>query len=274
MQPNPSHPRRFIDFRLQLDHSLRGMSFDISDLLNSWEYQAGQIVVRRFKGKDGKEKIQLRVDLGLLQMDAFGRPDGKKPFGHESLYEHFRKKLEKHKEENDGSDEGFKLDAEDCSRLQQEAIQFHHRYICLFQLKDYAGVIRDTERNIEVFDFVEQYAEARELAWAVMQLRPQLLMMQVRAHATAAIESEDHQTAIQAVEAGLDDLKSFFNKIERPDLAEQSGEVASLEAYLQEIRSTKPLSERERLEKLLEDAIQTEEYEKAASLRDKLKKLG
>ena len=51
------------------------MNFDISDLLNHWEYQAGQIVVRRFQGKDGKEKIQLRVDLGVLQMDAFGRPD-------------------------------------------------------------------------------------------------------------------------------------------------------------------------------------------------------
>ena len=124
-----------------------------------------------------------------------------------------------------------------------------------------------------MFDFVEEYAEARELAWAVMQLRPQLLMMQVRAHATSAIESDDHQTAIQAVESGLDDLRAFFHKIERPDLAEQSGEVASLEAYLQEIRSTKPLSERERLEKLLDDAIQSEEYEKAARLRDQLKKL-
>jgi hypothetical protein len=110
------------------------MNFDISDLLNSWEYQAGQIVVRRFKGKDGKEKIQLRVDLGLLQMDAFGRPDGKKPFGHETLFEHYKNRLQKHFDTHEGSDEGFKLDPEDCSKLQQEAIQFHHRYICLFQL--------------------------------------------------------------------------------------------------------------------------------------------
>ena len=65
------------------------MNFDISPLLDQWDYEPGQIVVRRFKAKDGMEKIQLRVDLGLLQMNAIGRPDGKKPFGHESLLEHY-----------------------------------------------------------------------------------------------------------------------------------------------------------------------------------------
>jgi hypothetical protein len=249
------------------------MNFDISDLLNSWEYQAGQIVVRRFQGKDGKEKIQLRVDLGLLQMNAFGRPDGKQPFGHESLFEHYKARLAKYEEEHEASDEGFKLDAEDCSKIQQEAIQFHHRYICLFQLKDYPGVIRDTERNIKVFDFVEQYAEARELAWAVMQLRPQLLMMQVRAKATMAQESGDHAKAIEAIQEGIDDLKAFYAKIERPELGEQSGEIQSLDAYLEEIRSTRPLTERERIEKALEEAIRREDYEKAAHYRDKLRKL-
>lgn len=249
------------------------MNFDISDLLSHWEYQAGQIVVRRFKGKDGKEKIQLRVDLGLLQMDAFGRPDGKKPFGHETLYEHYQARLQKHIESHEGEDAGFKLDAEDCSKLQQEAIQFHHRYICLFQLKDYAAVVRDTERNIAVFDFVEKYAEAREMAWSVQQLRPQLLMMQVRAKATVALESGDHDAAIQAAEDGMDELRSFYNRIERPDLADQSAEIQSLLAYLEEIRSTRPLSERERLEQALDDAVRREDYEKAAEVRDKLKNL-
>jgi hypothetical protein len=249
------------------------MNLDISDLLNSWEYQAGQIVVRRFTGADGKEKIQLRVDLGLLQMDALGRPDGKKPFGHETLFEHYQARLQKYMQEHGDSEEGFHLDAEDCSKLQQEAIQFHHRYICLFQLKDYPGVIRDTQRNLQVFDFVDKYAEARELAWAVQQLRPQLLMMQVRAKATLAIESADHDQALKVIEEGLEQLKQFFERIERPDLAEQSGEVHSLTAYLEEVRSTRPLSERERLEKALEEAVQREDYEKAAHFRDRLKKM-
>lgn len=249
------------------------MSFDISDLLSSWEYQAGQIVVRRFEGKDGKEKIQLRVDLGLLQMNALGRPDGKQPFGHETLFEHYHNRLQKHVDTHEGSDEGFKLDAEDCSKLQQEAIQFHHRYICLFQLKDFPGVLRDTQRNLQVFDFVEKYAEAKEFAWSVQQLRPQLLMMQIRAQATLAIEKSDHDAAMEAVRDGIEEVKNFFQRIERPDLVEQSPEVHSLEAYLEEIRSTKPLSERERIEKALDDAVMREDYEKAAQYRDQLRQL-
>ena len=115
------------------------MDFDISHLLNQWEYQPGQVVARRFKAKDGREKIQLRLDLGLLQMNAEGRPDGKRPFGHASLLDHYRARLHKYVAAHDGSDEGFKLKAEDCARLQLEALQYHHRYICLLQLEDYAA---------------------------------------------------------------------------------------------------------------------------------------
>jgi hypothetical protein len=71
------------------------MSFDISHVLNEWPYQPGEIQVRRFKGKDGCEKIQLRVDVGLLQMNGQGRPDGKRPFGRESLLEHHHARLER-----------------------------------------------------------------------------------------------------------------------------------------------------------------------------------
>ena len=77
----------FIDLHSIARHS-QPMNFDISPLLNEWEYQPGQIGVRQFKGKDGIQKIQLRVDLGILQMNAHGRPDGKTPNGHESLLEY------------------------------------------------------------------------------------------------------------------------------------------------------------------------------------------
>jgi hypothetical protein len=50
------------------------MSFDISGFLDQWDYQPNQVVVRKFIGNDGTEKIQLRVDLGLLQMNARAAP--------------------------------------------------------------------------------------------------------------------------------------------------------------------------------------------------------
>ena len=249
------------------------MNFDISQLLEQWDYQPGQVVVRKFKAKDGTEKIQLRVDLGLLQMNALGRPDGKRPLGHESLFEHFVGVLEKHRAAHAGSDDGFALKPEDCAKLQQEAIQYHHRYICLFQLEDFDAVVRDAERNIEVFDFVSHFAETEEMSWSIEQFRPQLLMMHTRAKGAIALKESDYPAAMVAIEAGLDSIREFYRKHSRHDLMEQSGELHSLEVWLEEIRSKRPLSEREKLENALHDAVQREDYEKAAQVRDALKNL-
>lgn len=249
------------------------MNFDISQILEHWDYEPGQVVVRKFKGKDGREKIQLRVDIGILQMNATGRPDGKRPFGQNSLLDHHISQLEKFRAAHDGNDEGFSLKAEDCSKLQQEAIQYHHRYICLFQLEDYEGVVRDTERNLEAFDFVQHYSEADEMAWALQQFRPQLLMMRIRARGAAALKKNNFARVIKLIEEGLDEIRNFYREHSRHDLLEQSGEIQSLEIWLQEVSAKRPMTEREKLETALDEAVKAENYEKAAKLRDSLRKI-
>ena len=57
------------------------MSLDLNDLLRDWPHEPGMIKVRKILGSDGKEKIQLRIDLGLIQMETSGRPDGQEPQG-------------------------------------------------------------------------------------------------------------------------------------------------------------------------------------------------
>jgi len=248
------------------------MDFDISHLLQAWEYKPGQVVVRKFKAKDGKEKIQLRVDLGLLQMNAQGRPDGKRPFGHPSLFEYHQSRLYKHVAANDGSDENFKLKPEDCAKLQLEALQYHHRYICLLQLEDYDGVIRDAERNLQVFEFVTKHAESDDLAWSLKQFTPQLIMILTRARAAQALETDDYAEAIKHGEEGIEKICQFFRE-HGADTTETSGEVGSLRNWLEELRAKRPLSAREKLERALSDAVKSEDYEKAAKVRDALKNL-
>jgi tetratricopeptide (TPR) repeat protein len=249
------------------------MDFDISHLLESWTYKPGQVVVRKFKGKDGKEKIQLRVDLGLLQMNADGRPDGKRPFAHTSLFDYYQTRLRRHLAAHGGSEENFELQPEDCTKLQIEALQYHHRYICLLQLGDYAGVIRDAERNLAVFNFVGKHAASEEVAWSLRQFQPQLLMILTRARATDSLESGDYRHAIELIEQGLEEVRSFYREHERPELIEQSGEIHSLEGWLAEILIKRPLSDREKLERALSEAVQREDYEKAARVRDALRNL-
>jgi len=252
---------------------IRAVSFDISHILESWDYRPGEVMVRRFTAKDGVEKIQLRVDLGLLQMNARGRPDGKRPSGYGSLLELFQQKLKRHLAANDDSHEGFALTAGDCGRLQLEILQYHHRYLCLLQLQDFEGASRDARHNLAVFEFAERYAESEDLVWSLKQFEPHVLMVLARARASQALADGNYDLAISRVEEGLNRLRTFYQSYAKPDLEEHSGEIRSLEVWLDKIRSDRPLTSRELLEKALLEAVENEDYERAAEMRDALRNL-
>jgi len=266
------------------------MDFDISPILDNWDYESGHVMARRFVGQDGEEKIQLRVDLGLLQMNVNGRPDGRRPGDFATAFDLHVDRLGKHRAENVGSDEGFTLEHDACIQLKQEAIQYHHRYICLLQMEDYDRVIRDTKRNIKVFDFVDKYAASPELAWDLNVLRPQLLMMQTRAQAELQLKAKQRDEAIAIVEQGIDAIRGFFLDHERLDMMDQSDEVFSLSDWLEELRNPdspadakreaslnvappEPLSQKEQLELEMAEAVEREDYERAAEVRDAIREL-
>jgi hypothetical protein len=86
------------------------MSEDIALLLHGWDYNANEVTVRKIVGIDGREKIQMRLDLGVLQMETEGRPDGMRPHGRESLLEYHqdrRKRFDMHA----GTGDEFQLSA-------------------------------------------------------------------------------------------------------------------------------------------------------------------
>ena len=182
-------------------------------------------------------------------------------------------KLQQYAKKHDGDEEGFVLKAEDCSRLQLEALQYHHRYICFLQLEDYGAVARDTDRNLKLFDFVALHAESEELAWSLQQFRPQVLMIATRARATLKLQKQDFPTAIREIEAGIEKLQEFYQEHSRQDLLEHSPEISALQHWLEEVNSRRPLSRREQLENDLSEAVKKEDYEKAAQVRDALRNL-
>src|SRR5437868_13333022 len=66
------------------DHLFK-MSLDLNTILKDWPHENRTIKVRKILGLDGRQKLQLRIDLGVLQMELTGRPDGLRPHGCESL---------------------------------------------------------------------------------------------------------------------------------------------------------------------------------------------
>ena len=243
------------------------MSLDLNDLLRDWPHEPGQLKVRKILGADGREKLQLRIDLGVIQMETSGRPDGAEPHDCESLMEYHQTRSEKAQRKG----EKLELTAEEIGELQAEGIQYYHRYIALFQLQDFLGVIRDTKRNLEMFEFVEAHAPNDELAWSVVQFTPYVMMMNTRAKASLAIEREDFIEGVNLIEKGLERIREFYAEIENPEMEQQSPELQFLTEWLEEVREKRPVTKLERMQREMDEAIKNEAYEKAAALRDAIK---
>ncbi|MEP6937112.1 MAG: UvrB/UvrC motif-containing protein [Chthoniobacterales bacterium] len=245
------------------------MSLDLNTLLNDWPHEPGVIKVRKIIGLDGGEKLQLRIDLGILQMEMHGRPDGQRPHNCESLLVYHQRRAAR----ADARGESYELDADECNELQQEGIQYYHRYLSLFQINDFLSVIRDTQRNLDLFSFVAEHSEREELGWSFQQFRPYVLMMNTRAKASILLGEGKFAEAMREIERGRDAVMEFFQSSPFPELAAKSSELSFLEDWLEEVSSKRPLSKLEVMQREMEVAIASELYERAAELRDAIKQL-
>jgi len=245
------------------------MSLDLNWLVKDWSHEPGAIKVRKIMGLDGKEKLQLRIDLGLLQMEMEGRPDGQRPHNCESLLHYHQRRAKRAVERG----EPYVLTPEQCAELQQEGIQYYHRYLSLFQINDFHGVIRDTQRNLDLFNFIATHTDRDEVAWSFQQFRPYVIMMNTRAKASIFLGEGKFAEAMKEIERGRDTIQEFFQQSNFPELAQKSSELAFLEEWLEEVSSKRPLSKLEIMQREMETAIAKELYERAAELRDAIKVL-
>ena len=239
---------------------------DISHILDSWKFSEHDITVRLIQAADGRSIVQMRIDLGILQMELDGRPDGRRPRNHDTYLHYFETKAHLRKKSKMSS---FVLSPVDCFKLQQEAIQFYHRYLALMKLKDYSRVSRDTRRNLRVLDFVEKYAENDEVIWQFQQHRPYVIMMNIRAKASIELDRANFEKAVRLITGAIDEIERYNEKW-NDRIGRDSPEIESLHYWLDEISGQKPLSEEEQLNKELKQAVFEENYEKAAELRDRL----
>jgi len=245
------------------------MSLDLNTVLKDWPHESGTIKVRKILGLDGREKLQLRIDLGVLQMEMSGRPDGVRPNGCESLLAYHQQRATRAEEKG----EDYEISPEQCSELQQEGIQYYHRYLSLFQINEFAGVVRDTQRNLDLFNFVSEHTDREELSWTMQQFRPYVLMMNTRAKASILLAQGKFAEAMLQIQYGRDAIADFFQRSSAPELAAKSSEIAFLEEWLEEVKAKRPLSKLEIMQREMESAIAGELYERAAELRDAINQL-
>jgi hypothetical protein len=244
------------------------VSKDITPILAGWDFDPEEPQVRLLLGDDGREKLQMRIDLGLLQMELSGRPDGQRPFGADSLLDYYES-CARHLEERG---EPFLLDSRACAALMREGVQYYHRYLALFHLQRYDLVARDTTRNLRLFAFVKRYARPQE-ALQFDQYRPYVTMMRARAQGLEALQRADHRAALEHIDQAIEAIRAFFREYDQTEREADSPELRFLEDWRREIERSRPLGLVERLEQQLALAVSLEQYEEAARIRDQIRQL-
>ena len=242
---------------------------DLRTILEGWDYEPGKISVRKIIGRGGHEKVQTRIDMGVLQIGLDGRPDGKRPHEHEALLDFHEHQLARHIDLY-GDDQDFVLTPEECQELRHEAYMFYQRYLSLFVLEDFERVVRDTARNLRVIDFCEKYAAAREDGRALAAQRPYVLMMNARARAFQALQADDADEALAAVEAGIRYVRTLTEAEVDEESGDSFGQLRILAELREEIIAKLPPNAPVRLQCELQAALAREDYETAAALRDAL----
>ena len=270
------------------------MSKDISPILAGWNYDPANAMVRIISGDDGRDKIQLRVDLGVLQMELDGRPDGKQPEGHASWLDYY----ESQQKEFDAAhpdEPSYELGGEDCERLWQESVQYYHRYLSFWHLKLFELCRRDTNRNLRLFAFIRAHVADRKSVLQFDQWRPYVILMNTRATAVPLLENDNYVEALKVIDAAVEAIEEFLEEYEQSHRADQCVELTELHRWHDQVinsmeknteqdsgqgeqRSQSPhgpdenLSEQS-LRRKLDEAIAAEEFEKAADIRDEIRRI-
>lgn len=255
------------------------MSKDITRILEGWDFDPNDVLVRVVKGDDGREKLQLRIDMGLMQMEIDGRPDGCRPEGFESWLDYYRHQQRQHELTHPDS-VPFQLDDEDCAKLLREGIQYYHRYLSFWHLARFDLCARDTKRNLELFSFVQTYARSERNKLQFDQWRPYVTMMHTRSVATPLVLQEKFSDAIRAIEWGIEAIRDFLEEHDQGDRAEELPELVNLERWRDEIvlrqaetGQAEPEDALQSLRRRLQEAVADERFEEAARLRDEIRRL-
>jgi hypothetical protein len=245
---------------------MKAKSHDLTWLLDAWVYDEHK-TTRKIKGRNGREILQVRLPLGVEQYEIDGRPDGKRPMDHESWLHYYWYQAKSVQ----GRAEEHVLTKEDFSRLQEEGLLYYYRYLLFFQLQEYRLCARDTRRNLKLLDFVSRYFPKNQ-AEQLEQYRPYILRMNFMAKALfKAQEHSDLKGALRLLRKGVKAIEELRTIQSNQIFAfEKVRSLKSLEDLISQLESHLPVPAHVQLVRQMKAAIQEENYEKAAALRDQI----
>ncbi len=238
---------------------------DVDHIVRQWPYQPGVISARLIRAEDGRNVLQMRIDMGLLQMEVTGRPDGERPGGEETC-------LDELMQQSLGEDDAFELTEDQCFDVDREFLQFYHRRICLLALRDFRGAIKDADHTLALMDFASEHSPDPQWTLSHEQYRPFVHFHRAQAAAMVELQNSGPKAAIEQINTGLERIREVFAAMDAEDQFDQDQLVVQLVELKESLRQQYEVGPT--LAEQLANAVAAEEYERAARLRDEIARRG
>jgi len=238
---------------------------DIDHLFREWPYQAGVISARLIPAGDGREVLQMRIEMGVLQMETTGRPDGEKPGGAKTY-------LDDLVQQSFGEDESFELTEDQCFEVDREFLQYYHRRVCYLALREFGRAVEDADHTLALMDFAAAHSPDPEWTLSHEQYRPFVLFHRAQASAMSKLEQSGPEAAIEEIDAGLEQIRTIFVTMEAEEQYDEDQLVLQLIELRESLRREYDVGPT--LAEQLAEAVANEQYERAARLRDEIARRG
>ncbi len=250
------------------------MSLDLQELTADWDHSTGEICARLIVGCDGVELVQLRVDLGVMQMFPDGRPDGQRYRGFPRVLDFIA-----HEQRLETGQPGL----DDWRELEREVYQVNYRRLAFSDLAEEALVnqepetaaahlrraLRDIDYCLKCIELARAAPEYR-LGGSAVALQPALLFHAGRLRTQLAVVQGRYDAAVEAAEQAEQQLLTMLDDTGLDEeQREQDPGVLFLRELAQRLRDEYDIAGT--LQEQLEEAIRNEDFETAARLRDEIR---
>ena len=248
------------------------MRRDIDEALHGWPYEPdpGEVVAREVRARDGRNVLQIRIELGLLQLEVEGRPDGLRPHSFPSYLDYLRHRASTRSSAQAGGKSPWTMSTEHGLEADREFAQFSHRRVAWLTLQRYDKALLDADHWLSLMDFVRKYSTDADYVATHERYRGLVLFHRTQASAALALERRKPEEAIDAVREGMDRLVEHQTTVATEvDDTPNDALIEQLRVLEREIR--KNFSVEKTLREQLDEAVADEDYELAARLRDQIK---
>lgn len=238
---------------------------DIDHILKQWPFDPTTVTVRKL-WVESRQVLQLRLDMGILQMEIKNRPDGKRPHGAKTYYDYLKRQIKKQRRE-------FVLTEDQCAEIDREFVQYYHRRVCWLHLHEFDNAVADADHTLRLMDLCRRHSQDEEWTISHEQYRPFVLYHRTQAAALALIEAgadNAPEMAIDELNRGLGKIRELFAKYDAEEQYDNDELVQQLVSLRDNLRTRFEVEKT--LQERLAEAVAAEDYELAARLRDELSK--